>query len=201
MRTAANSRLPSMPSRSMCLRTIAASIVAIVTSHGRVISATPVGRMNMTCHVASPVRVRRRRDAPDASEGSPRGRRKSGLIAARYLLAAVTMTVGAVALNVPASAQTADDLAKQYNIDAMEQALQTKERFDLYGLRFDSDQSTIQADAQPLLDDIATALKNFPEWRLRIVGHTDATGDPRAQRGPVARARQRHQGGAGRAWR
>jgi outer membrane protein OmpA-like peptidoglycan-associated protein len=21
-------------------------------------------------------------------------------------------------------------------------------------------------------------LKNFPEWRLRIVGHTDATGDP-----------------------
>ena len=133
----------------------------------------------MTCHVASPVRVRQRKDAPDASEGSPRGRRKSGLIAARYLLAAVTMTVGAVALNVPASAQTADDLAKQYNIDAMRQALQTKERFALYGLRFDSDQATIQADAQPLLNDIATTLKNFPEWRLRIVGHTDATGDPR----------------------
>ena len=32
--------------------------------------------------------------------------------------------------------------------------------------------------AQSLLDDIATTLKNFPEWRLRIVGHTDATGDP-----------------------
>ena len=60
----------------------------------------------------------------------------------------------------------------------MEQALQTKERFDLYGLRFESDQSTINADAQSLLDDIATALKNFPDWRLRIVGHTDATADP-----------------------
>jgi outer membrane protein OmpA-like peptidoglycan-associated protein len=56
--------------------------------------------------------------------------------------------------------------------------LQTKERFALYGLRFESDQSTIQADAQSLLDDIATTLKNFPDWRLRIVGHTDATGDP-----------------------
>ena len=30
-----------------------------------------------------------------------------------------------------------------------------------------------------LLDDIATALKHFPEWRLRIVGHTDATDDPK----------------------
>ena len=94
------------------------------------------------------------------------------------MLAAVTLTVGVAALSVPTWAQTADDLAKQYKIEAMEQALQTKERFDLYGLRFDSDQSTIPADAQPLLDDIATTLKNFPEWRLRIVGHTDATGDP-----------------------
>ena len=94
------------------------------------------------------------------------------------MLAAVTLTVGVSALSVPAWAQTADDLAKQYKIEAMEQALQTKERFDLYGLRFDSDQSTIPAGAQPLLDDIATTLKNFPEWHLRIVGHTDATGDP-----------------------
>ena len=60
----------------------------------------------------------------------------------------------------------------------MEQALQTKEHFDLYGLRFESDKATIPADAQSLLDDIATALKNFPDWNLRIVGHTDATADP-----------------------
>ena len=88
------------------------------------------------------------------------------------------LTVGVAGLGIPAWAQTADDLAKQYNISAMEQALQTKQSFDLYGLHFDSDQSTIPADAQPLLDDIATALKNFPDWHLRIVGHTDATADP-----------------------
>ncbi len=32
--------------------------------------------------------------------------------------------------------------------------------------------------SKSLLDDIATALKNFPDWHLRIVGHTDSTGDP-----------------------
>ena len=60
----------------------------------------------------------------------------------------------------------------------MEQALQTKERFDLYGLHFDSDKATIEPESKSLLDDIATSLKNFPDWHLRIVGHTDATGDP-----------------------
>ena len=60
----------------------------------------------------------------------------------------------------------------------MEQALQTKEQFDLYGLHFASDKATIQPVSKSLLDDIATALKNFPDWRLRIVGHTDSTADP-----------------------
>ena len=40
------------------------------------------------------------------------------------------------------------------------------------------EKATIQANSKELLDDIATALKNFPDWRLRIVGHTDSTGDP-----------------------
>jgi hypothetical protein len=97
---------------------------------------------------------------------------------ARNMLVAVALSAGIAALSAPAWAQTADDLARQYKIEIMEQALQTKESFDLYGLRFGSDQSTIPADSQSLLDDIATTLKNFPDWRLRIVGHTDATADP-----------------------
>ena len=60
----------------------------------------------------------------------------------------------------------------------MEQALQTKERYDLYGLHFASDKSTIEGDAKKLVDDIAATLGNFPDWHLRIVGHTDATADP-----------------------
>ncbi len=79
-------------------------------------------------------------------------------------------------------------------------ALQTKQRFDLYGLRFESDQSTIPAGAQSLLDDIATTLKNFPEWHLRIVGHTDATGNPEPNEALSLERAERHQGGVGRAW-
>ena len=80
--------------------------------------------------------------------------------------------------NAPVRAQTAEEQARSYSRAVMEQALQTKERFDLYGLHFDSDSATIQPDSKSLLDDIAASLKNFPDWRLRIVGHTDSTGDP-----------------------
>ena len=80
--------------------------------------------------------------------------------------------------SAPVRAQTAEEQERNYNRQAMEQALQTKERFDLYGLHFDSNKAAIQPDSKPLLDDIATALKNFPDWHLRIVGHTDSTGDP-----------------------
>ncbi len=137
-------------------------------------------------YLLNPKRVSQtEKDAPDTSRGASSGKRNSGLTAARhvhstakYVLAAFTLTIGVAALSIPAWAQTADDLAKQYKIETMEQALQTKEHYDLYGLRFASDQSTVPADAKPFLDDIATTLKNFPDWHLRIVGHTDATGDP-----------------------
>ena len=60
----------------------------------------------------------------------------------------------------------------------MEHALETKRHYDLYGIHFDFDQATIQSPTQPLLDDIAAMLEDFPNWRLQIVGHTDSTGDP-----------------------
>ncbi len=137
-------------------------------------------------HFLNPGPVRRRKkDVPGALEELSRRRQHCSPIVAghkfrvvRCVVAAATLTIGFAAISAPAWAQTADDLAKQYKIEVMEQALQTKQRFDLYGLRFDSDQSAIPAGAQSLLDDIATTLKNFPEWHLRIVGHTDATGDP-----------------------
>jgi hypothetical protein len=76
----------------------------------------------------------------------------------------------------PSRAQSADEQALQYRREAMEQALATRQQYDHYGIRFDVDQSVIQSASAPLLDDIAQALTNFPDWRLRIVGHTDATG-------------------------
>src|ERR1700754_1774683 len=91
------------------------------------------------------------------------------------ILALIGSVASLVAANAPSQAQTAEQQEKSYRREAMEQALQTKQRCDLYGLRFDSDKATIQSESNSLLDDIATALKNFPDWRLRIVGHTDAT--------------------------
>jgi outer membrane protein OmpA-like peptidoglycan-associated protein len=80
-------------------------------------------------------------------------------------------------MDAPVRAQTAEEQERGYRREAMEQALQTKEQFDLCGLHFDSNKATIQPESQALLDEIATALKNFPDWHLRIVGHTDASGD------------------------
>ena len=78
-----------------------------------------------------------------------------------------------IVANVPVRAQTAEEQERGYRLDAMEQALQTKQHFDLYGLHFDSDKAMIQPASKSLLDDIATALKSFPDWHLRIIGHTD----------------------------
>jgi outer membrane protein OmpA-like peptidoglycan-associated protein len=103
-----------------------------------------------------------------ASGGTPE-LRTLGLISSIALLTLAS---------APVWAQTAEEQERNYNRQTMEQALQTKERFDLYGLHFDSAKAAIQPDSKSLLDDIATALKNFPDWNLRIVGHTDSTGDP-----------------------
>ena len=90
----------------------------------------------------------------------------------RLLLSATACTALYFSLPDMARAQKAE----AYSRDAMTQALATRHRYNLYGIRFESDKAVIQKDAAALLDDIATAMKNFPDWRLRITGHTDASG-------------------------
>lgn len=103
------------------------------------------------------------------------------LVAAREWAAAgvlaAALVLGISIASPPVSAQTAEELAAQYGRAAMEQALQTKQFYDLYGIYFEVDQAAIQPDTDALLNDIAATLKDFPGWRLRIVGHTDSTGD------------------------
>ena len=94
----------------------------------------------------------------------------------KALSIAGVVAVSLLSLGPFAWAQTADEQVLQYRREAMEHALATRERYDLYGIRFDVDRAVIQSASAPLLDDIAKALANLPEWRLRIVGHTDATG-------------------------
>lgn len=61
---------------------------------------------------------------------------------------------------------------------AMEQSLNTLRSYDLYGLHFDFDKSTLRPESASLIKDIATTLKNNPIWTLQINGHTDSIGDP-----------------------
>ena len=90
---------------------------------------------------------------------------------------AISLGLSLLLLSPSVSAQTAEELEKQYGREAMEKALETKHVYDLYGIHFDVDKATIRPETQPLFDDIAQVLKNLPMWRLRIVGHTDSTGD------------------------
>ncbi|MGO7668315.1 hypothetical protein ACC697_39470, partial [Rhizobium ruizarguesonis] len=76
-----------------------------------------------------------------------------------------------VAANAPSWSQEYD--AKHYSKESIQQALQTRDQYDVYGLRFVVGKSTLQPGAETLLDDIATALNNFPDWSLRIVGMAD----------------------------
>ena len=90
---------------------------------------------------------------------------------------AISLGLSLFLLSPSVSAQTAEQLEKQYGREAMQKALETKHLYDLYGIHFDVDKATIRPETQPLFDDIAQMLKNFPIWRLSIVGHTDSTGD------------------------
>ena len=92
----------------------------------------------------------------------------------RLLLSAVALMALYFSFADMALAQT----ATAYSKEAMEQALATKHHYDLYGIHFDFDKAVIKPDSNALLDDIATTLKHFPEWRLRITGHTDSSGKP-----------------------
>ena len=89
------------------------------------------------------------------------------------LLSAIAFTTLCFGFADMAFAQT----ATAYSQEGMEQALATKQHYDLYGIHFDFDKAVIQPDSSALLDDIATTLKHFPKWRVRITGHTDSKGD------------------------
>lgn len=61
---------------------------------------------------------------------------------------------------------------------AMEQSLATLRKYDLYGIHFDFDKTSLRPDSTPLIRDIAQTLKNNPTWTLQINGHTDSIGKP-----------------------
>lgn len=93
----------------------------------------------------------------------------------------IVTTAISVMASAPSWSQSMD-APRQYSKESMQQALQTRDHYDVYGLRFDSGKPTLRHGGETLIDDIATTLKNFPDWGLRIVGHTDASGSPESNR-------------------
>jgi outer membrane protein OmpA-like peptidoglycan-associated protein len=59
----------------------------------------------------------------------------------------------------------------------MQQALSTVGMYRTYGIHFDFDKASIRSESQPLINDMATTLKNNPLWTLRITGYTDSIGN------------------------
>ena len=60
---------------------------------------------------------------------------------------------------------------------AMEQALETLRKYDIYGIHFEFDSARILGESMSIVKDVATTLKNNPLWTLQINGHTDSIGD------------------------
>jgi outer membrane protein OmpA-like peptidoglycan-associated protein len=58
----------------------------------------------------------------------------------------------------------------------IEQQLAKEKKAVIYGIYFDFNQATIKKESQPILKEIADAMKNNPDWVLTVNGHTDNIG-------------------------
>lgn len=61
-------------------------------------------------------------------------------------------------------------------INHIEQALKQTGHAQIYGINFDFASATIRPQSQPILAEIAKAMKDNPTWKLSVNGHTDNIG-------------------------
>ncbi|HET9791261.1 MAG TPA: OmpA family protein, partial [Candidatus Angelobacter sp.] len=62
------------------------------------------------------------------------------------------------------------------NTPRIEQALEQTGRAEVYGIYFDFGSASIRPESEPVLQEIADALKKNPAWKLTVEGHTDNVG-------------------------
>ncbi len=61
----------------------------------------------------------------------------------------------------------------------IEQQLKEKKKVDIYGIYFDFASDRLKPESTPVLEEIAGVLKDNPDWKLTVSGHTDNVGgDP-----------------------
>lgn len=58
----------------------------------------------------------------------------------------------------------------------IEDQLAKQKKAVIYGIYFDFNQATIKKESEPVLKEIAEAMKNNPDWVLTVNGHTDNIG-------------------------
>jgi outer membrane protein OmpA-like peptidoglycan-associated protein len=58
----------------------------------------------------------------------------------------------------------------------IEQQLKEKKKVDIYGIYFDFASDRLKPESTPVLDEIAGVLKDNPDWKLTVNGHTDNVG-------------------------
>ena len=59
---------------------------------------------------------------------------------------------------------------------SIEQALKKEGHVDVYGIYFDFASDKLRPESAPVLEEIASTLKNNPTWKLHLNGHTDNIG-------------------------
>ena len=60
--------------------------------------------------------------------------------------------------------------------DEMNQKIEAEGKIALYGIYFDTDKAVVKKESKPTLDEITKMLKESPNMKILIVGHTDDQG-------------------------
>ena len=58
----------------------------------------------------------------------------------------------------------------------LEQQLASEQRIDVYGIYFDVNSDRLRTESDPVLREVADALRHNPQWQVTIQGHTDSIG-------------------------
>lgn len=63
------------------------------------------------------------------------------------------------------------------NVESVMQDINSKGKATIYGIQFDVDSAEIKEESETTIKKIAELLKENPELKLNVVGHTDSTGN------------------------
>lgn len=124
-----------------------------------------------------------------AADGDPRY--VAGRIAGGKSLAYLAVMVGRTRTQVDIVEIAAmQEAMVAVNAEGLGAGLDRDGRASIYGIFFDTGQSTIKPESKSTLDEIAALLKTRPALKLYVVGHTDTTGSL-AQNRRLSEARAR----------